>query len=402
MDLNNLDINKILGLDKVEKFLSRFEKLPLRVYPGQCTGKRGDQERSCRLCFDVCPHGAITLNDEVSVDAEKCDGCGFCANVCPSGAFEPLTTDDYLLAHIKPLAEKDSMIAFNCPKTKARHGDQAAVELACLGRLNEVLLIGASVFGAKRLWLDTSVCLGCELEPGLVQAHKAVDNSQTILTAFSRKLEVDFTSERPAGWRVKSQPQALKDIGSSTRRELFAGLYRQALVGGAELISNRLEPIFGSEEKLPLDYRLPRRRELLLMLVRKLGSPSRERVNGAGLSFTNMTINDDCTFCGNCSLFCPTKALEEEKDSERGKIAFALPKCTKCNLCKVVCPTRAIAFTDDFPAVELISDSSRELIDFKIVKCKKCQQPFGAKSSDKTICPFCEQRQAKLKDDSFS
>lgn len=402
MDLNNLDINKILGLSKIEKFLNRFEKLPLRVYQGQCSSKRGDQQRSCRLCLDVCPSAAITLGDELNIDFEKCNGCGFCANVCPSGVFEPLVSDDYLLAHIKTLAEKDSFIAFNCPRTKDNHGDRAAVNLSCLGRLNEVLLIGSSVFGAKQLWLDTGACNGCELESGLAQAHRAVKNSHSILAAFSRSLDISFTAELPGDWTLKLRPREQKEIGSPTRRELFTGLYRQAIVSGAAIISERLEPLFSLEEKLPLDYRLPRRRELLLMLVRKLGRPSQATISAAGLAFTNMTINDDCTFCGNCALFCPTKALGEEKDDQRGKIVFTLPKCTKCNLCKVVCPTRAIAFTDDFPAEDLISNSRRELIDYEIVKCKKCQQPFGAKNSDKNICPFCEQRQAKLKDDSFS
>ena len=227
-------------------------------------------------------------------------------------------------------------------------------------------------------------------------------NSQKILAAFSHTMQTNFTPKPPGDWLVKAQPRNSQEIGSSTRRELFSGLYRQALVGGAEIISNRLEPIFGSEEKLPLDYRLPRRRELLLMLIRKLGSPTQADISADGLAFTDLTINDDCTFCGNCSLFCPTKALTEEKDDKRGKILFSLPKCTKCNLCKVVCPTRAITFVDEFPVKALIDNSSSELIDYKLAKCKKCQQSFGTNIPGKTICPFCEQRQAKLKDDSFS
>lgn len=54
-----------------------------------------------------------------------------------------------------------------------------------------------------------------------------------------------------------------------------------------------------------------------------------------------ISINDksDCCGCGNCSLKCPSKAIEMSVD----KAGFIFPKinrnlCTDCNLCDSVCP----------------------------------------------------------------
>lgn len=42
---------------------------------------------SCGLCAEVCPSGAITMEDEFPViDRDKCIHCGECASACPTGA----------------------------------------------------------------------------------------------------------------------------------------------------------------------------------------------------------------------------------------------------------------------------------------------------------------------------
>jgi pyruvate formate lyase activating enzyme len=45
---------------------------------------------SCGLCIDVCPHDAISYDDDdlIVVDREKCVGAGECVEVCPEDALE--------------------------------------------------------------------------------------------------------------------------------------------------------------------------------------------------------------------------------------------------------------------------------------------------------------------------
>ena len=52
-----------------------------RVNPGLCSG--------CRGCIEVCPYGAITMNEKqqiVDINNALCKGCGACAAACPSEA----------------------------------------------------------------------------------------------------------------------------------------------------------------------------------------------------------------------------------------------------------------------------------------------------------------------------
>ena len=41
---------------------------------------------ACGQCVEVCPMGAITLEETAIVDESQCVGCGACAEECPVGA----------------------------------------------------------------------------------------------------------------------------------------------------------------------------------------------------------------------------------------------------------------------------------------------------------------------------
>jgi ferredoxin len=42
----------------------------------------------CGACADICPAGAITIDEVATVDESKCVDCGTCIDECPSSAIE--------------------------------------------------------------------------------------------------------------------------------------------------------------------------------------------------------------------------------------------------------------------------------------------------------------------------
>ena len=46
-----------------------------------------DDCSGCAECVEVCPTGAIEMNDDkASVDPDACGDCGVCEDACPTGA----------------------------------------------------------------------------------------------------------------------------------------------------------------------------------------------------------------------------------------------------------------------------------------------------------------------------
>jgi heterodisulfide reductase subunit A-like polyferredoxin len=40
----------------------------------------------CRVCADVCAQHAISINKNVVIDSNYCNGCGSCVEACPNEA----------------------------------------------------------------------------------------------------------------------------------------------------------------------------------------------------------------------------------------------------------------------------------------------------------------------------
>jgi NAD-dependent dihydropyrimidine dehydrogenase PreA subunit len=41
---------------------------------------------ACGSCVEMCPRGAISLDETAVIDASSCTGCGLCVSDCAHGA----------------------------------------------------------------------------------------------------------------------------------------------------------------------------------------------------------------------------------------------------------------------------------------------------------------------------
>lgn len=52
--------------------------MPAKINKEECV--------ACGACVDVCPEGAITVDDVAVVDVKKCLDCAACVDECPNNA----------------------------------------------------------------------------------------------------------------------------------------------------------------------------------------------------------------------------------------------------------------------------------------------------------------------------
>jgi Pyruvate/2-oxoacid:ferredoxin oxidoreductase delta subunit len=398
---------EFLGLGKFDKILSRFENIPLDVFEGSCVCVR-DKAAKCKHCVDNCPVSAIKIIDNhPEVDMSKCNGCGICANVCPTGVFElKEAPDDKLLSRIEAALKHTQILILTCGEAQRSNNNpelKNAITVSCIGRINEAVLIGSVVLGASTIWLNGSNCDECNQKQGLEVAGKVVSGVNKLLETFGNKSDIYVSSELPKG---KSIQLSLSDdelpleerLNQYSRRDFLRYFQKNAMATGALIIESSImdklkifqEP--KKEEKTGLEYRLSSKRNLLLNFLPKLGKARKRKTLNENLPFAQVKINNNCTACELCVLFCPTKALDKKtKRNNKSEINFNLSYCVKCDLCKVVCEDKAIEYPDYINPQLLANNKRKSLVKYGIYECKKCKLKFSS-VIETDYCKFCKRK----------
>ncbi len=398
-----VDVSKLLGLERLDKVMSRFIKEPVKFLPSQCYTYR-DKTYKCEKCVEVCHAGALTLeNQAITIDLKLCDGCGLCYSICPTGAFQLEVDNRTVLSRIKLFSENDGAVVCKCVKTKDKdevEEEASALETICLGRLDESLLLGAAALGAESVWLDASACNDCAYNAsGIIEGH--VKNSMEILRAFGSKTEILFSSDEPAGGSAPDSAD-LTELEKNTRRDFFSGIGKSLMSSGSNVVGERIDKVMESispTDKPIYDSNIPEKRSILLIMLSHLGKPVEERLKNESALIADITITNFCVFCNNCTTFCPTDALTRTKGDLRG-IEFNPSLCVNCGLCEFVCLNDSLKIDGNPTWKELILRDKKVLIEGGLYQCSKCHQYFesAARSSE---CHACKLRRSKLGDDSW-
>lgn len=386
---------------RLDKFLARFEKKPLNLHFDLCSGNR-DRKSACRECVNVCPLGLLKIGElglSEKIDLTECKSCGLCSTVCPNGVFEVKEPSDLaLVKKIRSLLENKKTLTVGCHRDGGQNRQAACdLTLTCLGRLDETMLVAASVMGAREILLRTSACRACETKGLPSVLARSVENSQQLLQAFGQETRIMLLDATP-GVGLPEEGAGEKVEEAYARREflqyLKGGTVTVAAMVAEGAIDDLKETVSPRKEQakpVGLSHRVPVKRQILLHFLKKLGKSKLECISRATLPLAQVRIREDCVLCGCCCQFCPTGALKATTADGAKGIDFSLSLCTGCGLCKLACLEGALSLSDTIETAWLIEDGARRLVSHGVSLCAICNQEFGA-ATPRKYCRYCERK----------
>ncbi|TRZ67391.1 MAG: hydrogenase iron-sulfur subunit [Methanothrix sp.] len=181
---------------KVLRLLSRGElaldPVTAMVDTDKCIG--------CKLCVDICPSKAISVERTAMVDEASCKGCGTCAAACPVDAIDMrLFSDEQILAQVRAATatkrEYPFIVGFLCNWCSYAGADLAGtsriqyppnmrvIRVMCVGRVDPSFVIEALRNGADGVLISGCRLGECHYDEGNHQAYQRVQVLRGVLAA---------------------------------------------------------------------------------------------------------------------------------------------------------------------------------------------------------------------------
>jgi ferredoxin len=309
----------------------------------KCLNQRG-QKKTCYLCRDHCPPGAIThKGGKVVLDEDLCDGCSLCMAVCPSSAFvsEKL---DYREALDRMHGKNICLLT--CRESRI---ETPTIIVPCLGGIPwEAIAALALQKEGRTIFLNISNCWCCQRNRSLWILFRNVKKARM----FVEKSGAAFSLQAIVG-KTMSQPST-EAISRRDAIAFFAGKMKK------ETLTVLLPPSKGRGEQ-----------EYLRCLLQKVRIRPKSAVNTSGeLPFKNWQVGTSCQACGVCQGVCPQQAWQLTRDEARVRLLYDAWKCTSCGLCHHLCPHQALL---NAPWDALPVGGGVEKKHFPLQPCKSCR-----------------------------
>ncbi|MBI3014620.1 MAG: 4Fe-4S binding protein [Candidatus Tectomicrobia bacterium] len=367
-----------LEIEQIVQMLTSLESRAIKVHALQCSKLR-HRRSTCALCADHCPVKAITWEESLQVDPEKCTGCGICAAVCPTGALEARNpTNLELCTRIQELAKTETSIVFACPTylRGAEGADDRRLRVNCLGRLDESILAGALSVGIQSVRLLAGACASCPHAIGLAVAEQVTHRTNALLGAFGISARIRVSLEPPCAPEPPAQPSA--PSAGLSRRSFFRLLTRET----ARKAAVGVESILGipnartqKPEKGELPAALPAKRRLLLAALRRIGKSVAAESPADGGLWARFGFKEACNGCQMCAFFCPTGALSKVQEGGKVGVTFRTSHCTACRLCQEICDCGAVTLSSTVDLSKVLADSVDVLLMQEVKACPWLESP---------------------------
>ncbi len=345
----------------------------------------------CRLCVESCPERCMEFKDNaVLIKEEQCNSCGICTAACPSGALILHGFNDRdLWGRLRNITKDREYIVFTCSSgenfkpAKFKKGS-CLIALPCIGTLKDSHLIGLFRYGAKEVWLSPSCkeCLSIEGRRVLIQTAGHAGN-------LLKSLCIDGTI-------VISEDLPAVDKGKEIKPAVILPAPHYSRRGFLTMFKNMAETIYRTaldedKENTPLpDAGIPEKRQLLIEILEGFVKTVKPILKGE-FSIYRIGINDNCTLCNICGLFCPTGALKRIEDEEKVRIDFRISSCVGCFQCEELCPDKALYSLNTIDFKSFLDREIKTLYQKEMVICPECENPYlPIAGSD--ICISCRKK----------
>ncbi len=286
---------------------------------------------SCTRCTAICPSGAITINEDVVINADNCSACMLCVATCPADCFAlPGENFNSVIGRLQKTRLSVPTPVLGCG---TREDTVGHAKIHCLGSLSEAHLIALAVFLENGLQLDATKCTGC-WNGFILEALKeriAGAEAGTSLELLSRlKL-------------IQNRDELDYREPSCGRRGFFSDLKMMTLRQAADLFAeDRSNVTMQSYSAKQVPFKKALLNRALKAVPGELQRPLLESY------YYLVRADEGCDSCFSCIGMCPTGALRiEEMEGTRG-LFFSSSLCNACGLCESFCRRGCISITKGF------------------------------------------------------
>ncbi|MBI5632939.1 MAG: 4Fe-4S binding protein [Nitrospirae bacterium] len=299
--------------------------LPITIDRSRCMRMRFDQN-NCPVCISNCHSGAITVNDEIVIDAKKCTLCMVCVSECPTDCFDIKEGDFFSI--LSQLRKSQNSIPYPVLGCRMVAEAEAHERTVCLGSLSDEHLIAINAFMDKPLQLNLTSCAGC-------------NNSFVADTLKARVEDIRETTGIDVAEKavlIERRTDLKFEEINYDRRGFFSAVKNMAFIGASGLFEDNS----GIAVQAYSQKKLPVKRTILNAVLRKTADKEFSARILQEYAFS-VQVDATCDNCYSCIGMCPTGALKSKRVEPEPGLLFNSSMCNGCALCRDFCFNNAIA-----------------------------------------------------------